>query len=143
MGVMGILVPRALRVEKRRRLMSSRVAAGILSLLAEMNWMRTSSRERAASPSLVMMTRTGMRAVLDVGEAEEVAVFGLGAGVGGDGDVIVGVGVEGGDIRRRDAREGLSFCRRRARGWRRGGRGGNQKRENRRQGAERGTSWPS
>ena len=37
------------------------VAAGILSLLAEMNCMRASSRERAVSPSLVMMTRTGMR----------------------------------------------------------------------------------
>ena len=32
---------------KRRRLMSSRVAAGILSLLAEMNWMRASSRVSA------------------------------------------------------------------------------------------------
>ena len=34
--------------------------------------------------------------MLDVGEAEEVAVFGVVAGVGGDGDVLVGVGVEGG-----------------------------------------------
>ena len=32
---------------KMRRLMSSWVAAGMLSLLAEMNWMRASSRERA------------------------------------------------------------------------------------------------
>jgi hypothetical protein len=41
--------------------MSSSVAAGILSLLAEMNCMRASSRERARSESLVMMTRTGSR----------------------------------------------------------------------------------
>lgn len=41
--------------------MSSRVAAGRTSLLAEMNWMRTSSRERAVSPSLVKMTRMGMK----------------------------------------------------------------------------------
>ncbi len=38
----------------------------------------------------------GEHAVLDVGEAEEVAVLGVVAGVGGDGDVLVGVGVEGG-----------------------------------------------
>ncbi len=39
--------------------MSSSVAAGILSLLMEMNWMRASSREMAVSPSLVKMTRMG------------------------------------------------------------------------------------
>ena len=38
----------------------------------------------------------GEEAVLDVGEAEERAVFGIVAGVGGDGDFFVGVGVEGG-----------------------------------------------
>ncbi len=38
----------------------------------------------------------GNEAVLDVGETEEAAVFGVDAGVGGDGDVLVGVGVEGG-----------------------------------------------
>ena len=37
----------------------------------------------------------GDEAVLDVGEAEEVAGFGVGAGLGGDGDVLGGVGVEG------------------------------------------------
>lgn len=34
--------------------------------------------------------------MLDVGEAEEVAVFGVVAGFGGYGDLFVGVGVEGG-----------------------------------------------
>ena len=58
-GEPGTLVPKAERVEKRRRLMSSRVAAGMTSWLTEMNWMRTSSRERARSESLEMMTRTG------------------------------------------------------------------------------------
>ncbi len=38
----------------------------------------------------------GKHAVLDVGETEEVAVFGVVAGVGGDGEVLVGMGVEGG-----------------------------------------------
>ena len=38
----------------------------------------------------------GDEAVLDVGQAEEVAVFGVVAGFGGDGDLLVGVGVEGG-----------------------------------------------
>ena len=71
-GDEGDLGALALLEVKRRRLMSSRVAAGILSLSAEMNWMRASSRERAASPSLVMMTRTGMKPCCDVGEAEEV-----------------------------------------------------------------------
>ena len=37
----------------------------------------------------------GDEAVLDVGEAEEGAVAGIVAGVGGDGEVLVGVGVEG------------------------------------------------
>jgi len=37
----------------------------------------------------------GEEAVLDVGEAEEAAVGGLGAGIGGDGDVFFLVGVEG------------------------------------------------
>ena len=55
----GILRPAVPLVEKRRRWMSSSVAAGILSLLMEMNWMRASSRERAVSPSLVKMTRMG------------------------------------------------------------------------------------
>jgi hypothetical protein len=34
--------------------------------------------------------------VLDVGQAEELALLGVVAGVGGDGDVLVGVGVEAG-----------------------------------------------
>jgi len=34
--------------------------------------------------------------VLDVREAEELAVFGVVAGVGGNGEVLVGVSVEGG-----------------------------------------------
>ncbi len=38
----------------------------------------------------------GEETVLDVGKAEEGAVFGVVAGFGGDGDVLVGVGVEGG-----------------------------------------------
>lgn len=38
----------------------------------------------------------GDEAVLDVGQAEEVAVFGIVAWVGGDGKVLVRVGVEGG-----------------------------------------------
>jgi len=37
----------------------------------------------------------GKESVLDVGQAEEVAVFRVVAGFGGDGDVLVGVGVEG------------------------------------------------
>jgi len=37
----------------------------------------------------------GQKAVLDVGKAKEVAVFGVGAGVGGDGDLLAGVGVRG------------------------------------------------
>ena len=49
------------RVVKTRRLISSSVAAGILSLLMEMNWMRASSRVSGVSLSLVKMTRTGMR----------------------------------------------------------------------------------
>src|ERR1700677_2217450 len=38
----------------------------------------------------------GDETVLDVGETEEVAVFGVVARVGGDGEVFAGVGVEGG-----------------------------------------------
>jgi hypothetical protein len=38
----------------------------------------------------------GDEGVAYVGEAEEVAIVGTGAGIDGDGDVIVGVGVEGG-----------------------------------------------
>src|ERR1035437_8902464 len=38
----------------------------------------------------------GQQTVLDVGHAEEGALFGVVAGVGGDGDVLVGVGVVGG-----------------------------------------------
>ena len=37
----------------------------------------------------------GDEAVLDVGETEEVAVVRVGAGFGGDGDVLLGVGIEG------------------------------------------------
>ena len=55
------MVPIALLVEKRRRLMSSGSAAGMMSWFAEMNWMRASSRFRAVSPSLVMMTRIGIK----------------------------------------------------------------------------------
>src|SRR5277367_293008 len=61
MGTMGIFVPWVLRKVNMRRLISSRSAAGILSLLAEMNCMRASSREMAVSPSLVMMMRTGIK----------------------------------------------------------------------------------
>ena len=38
----------------------------------------------------------GQQAVLDVGQAEEAAQLGVVAGVGGDGDVLVGMGVVGG-----------------------------------------------
>ena len=41
--------------------MSSGVAAGMTSLLAEMNWMRTSSSESGLSESLAMTTRMGMK----------------------------------------------------------------------------------
>ena len=57
----GTWRPLTLLVEKRRRWMSSSVAAGILSLLTEMSWMRASSSESAVSLSLVKMTRTGMK----------------------------------------------------------------------------------
>ena len=53
-GVSGILVPAALLVEKRRRLISSSRAAGMTSRLAEMNWMRAWSSERAVSLSLAL-----------------------------------------------------------------------------------------
>ena len=59
MGIIGMWMGWVLLMVKMRRLRSSRVAAGMVSLLAEMNWMRASSRERAGSESLVMMTRTG------------------------------------------------------------------------------------
>ncbi len=58
----------------------------------------------------------GDEAVLEVGEAEEAAVFGVEAGIGGDGDVLVGVGVEadvlGGGF---DGGRGTWACRRRGR----------------------------
>src|SRR3954470_2510787 len=57
----GYFLPAAPLVEKRRRWMSSSVAAGILSLLMEMNCMRASSSESAVSLSLVKMTRMGMK----------------------------------------------------------------------------------
>src|ERR1700712_4107551 len=79
-GMMGILVPMALFVEKRRRLMSSSVAAGILSLLAERNWMRTSSSERAVSRSLVMMTRTGMKPCWTYSRRKKLQFFGSSQG---------------------------------------------------------------
>ena len=76
--------------------MSSSVAAGMLSLLAEMNWMRASSRETGAVAVVGDDDADGQEAVLDVGQAEEGAVSGVVAGLGGDGDVLAGMGVVGG-----------------------------------------------
>ena len=50
----------------------------------------------------------GDEAVLDVGQAEEVAVLLVVAGFGGDGDLLVGVGVEGGVLVGGLCRRGLS-----------------------------------
>ncbi len=55
----------------------------------------------------------GNEAVRDVGETEEVAVFGVEAGIGGDGDFFRGVGVEGRVLRSGFGGRGLLFARER------------------------------
>ena len=109
MGTTGTLVPMAVWVEKRRRLMSSSVAAGILSLLTEMNCMRTSSRVSGGVAVVGDDDADGQEAVRDVGETEEFAVLDVVAGFGGYGDVLVGVGVEGGVLVGGFGRAGLFF----------------------------------
>ena len=58
----------------------------------------------------------GQQAVLDVGQAEEGALLGVVAGFGGDGDVLVGVGVVGGVLGWRAWRAGRFLSAARAAG---------------------------
>ena len=75
--------------------MSSGVAAGMTSLLAEMNWMRDVVEREGFVGVVGDDDADGDEAVLDVGQAEPGAELGVGAGVGGDGDVLGGVSVDG------------------------------------------------
>ncbi len=76
--------------------MSSSRAAGMMSRLAEMNWMRASVEREGGVAVVGDDDADGDEAVLDVFEAKEAAIARIVAGFGGDGDVLVGMGVKGG-----------------------------------------------